>query len=360
MAGTLGIERGVYKTMSTMRAIMYYGPGKLDLEDVPIPKAGPGEIIIKNISALTCGTDVKRFQRGHYIDKKEAFIFGHESSGVVYEIGEGVTKFNVGDRVVSHNTAPCNECYWCKKGQPSMCENWSRASGAWAQYRHIPAPIVKQNTFIIPENISFGLAAMVEPLSCAVYNIVESGLKFMDVVAINGAGPLGLMQIKTAKLRGAYVIVCDANQFRLDCAKKLGADVCINITEVQNQVQAVREVTPFGRGVDISIDCTGLPQVWEMNVDMVRKGGTVMEFGGCKGGSKVTFDCDRLHYSQLTIKGLYHTTPQVVEAAFNMICREEIPEDVFIGKTFTLAQAQEALDSHARGEVVKNEIRCDL
>ena len=289
--------------MKTMRAVMYYGPGQLKVEDIPVPQAGPGEIIIKNVSALTCGTDLKRYKRGYRRDKAgEADIFGHESAGIVYEVGEGVTKFKAGDRIATHNTAPCSECYWCKRGQQSLCDNLVRASGAWAEYRRIPAPIVKQNSFIIPDNISYRLAAIVEPLSCAVYNISESGLKLMDAVVINGAGPLGLMQVKTAKLRGAYVIVCDSISFRLECAKALGADVCINIHEVPDQVQAVKGVTPYGRGADIAVDCTGIPEVWEMNIGMVRKGGTVMEFGGCKGGSTVHFDCDRIHYSQLTVK----------------------------------------------------------
>lgn len=346
--------------MQTMRAVMYYGPGMLKVEEVPRPKAGPGEMIIKNISATTCGTDLKRYKRGYRRDKAgEADIFGHESAGVVYEVGEGVTKFKPGDRVVTHNTAPCNECYWCKQGQPSLCEDLVRASGAWAEYRRIPAPIVKQNSFIIPPHVSYRLASIVEPLSCAVYNIEESGLKLMDVVVINGAGPLGLMQVKTAKLRGAYVIVCDSIPFRLECAKKLGADICINIDEIDDQVQAVREATPYGRGADIVIDCTGIPKVWEMNIDMARKGGTVMQFGGCKGGSTVTFDCDRLHYSQLTIKGIFHTTPRIVAESFDMICRGEIPEEIFIGESFPLDQAEAALLSHAGGQVVKNEIRCD-
>lgn len=347
--------------MKMMRAVMYYGPGDLRLEDVPVPKAGPGEMIIKNVSALTCGTDLKRYKRGYRRDKAgEADIFGHEAAGIVYEVGEGVSKFKVGDRVAAHNTAPCNACYWCKQGQPSLCDDLVRASGAWAEYRRIPAPIVNQNSFIIPEHISYRLAAIVEPLSCAVYNIEESNLKLADTVVINGAGPLGLMQVGTAKLRGAYVIVCDGIPFRLDCAKALGADVCININEVSDQIQAVKGATPYGRGADIAIDCTGIPEVWEMNIAMIRKGGTVMEFGGCKGGSTVNFNCDRIHYSQLTIKGLFHTTPQTVEKAFQMICRGEIPEEIFIGKSFPLAEAVEALESHARGEVVKNEICCEL
>lgn len=349
--------------MQTMKAIMFYGhPGEaLKYEDVEMPKAGPGEIIIKNVSATTCGTDLKAWKRG-YRGTQEGVgkIFGHESAGIVYEVGEGVTRFKEGDRVVTHNSAPCGHCYWCKRGQYSLCENITFGLSAWAEYRKIPAPIVAQNSFIIPQHVSYALAAIVEPLSCAVYNIEDSGMQLGDIIVINGAGPLGLMQVVTAKQCGAYVIVCDSAPFRLDCAKKLGADKVINITEVENQVDAVVSCTPGKRGVDIAIDCTGLPQVWEMNIDMVRKGGTVMEFGGCKSGSTITLNCDKVHYGQITIKGLFHTTPLIVEKSFDMICRGLIPEDVFIGKTFPLAKAQEALESHAKGDVVKNEIRCDM
>jgi len=344
----------------TMKAAMYYGAGQTKFEEVPVPVPGPGEILMKNVSALTCGTDLKTYRRGYRTDKPGAGrIFGHESAGIVYEMGPGVTKFKIGDRIAPLPSAPCNKCYWCRRGQPSLCESRVGASGGWAQYRLLPAPIVEQLTFLIPESISFRHAAIVEPLSCAVHSIDESGITLMDMVAINGVGPLGLMQVRTAKLRGGYVIACDKSPFRLEAAKKLGADVVINIDEVEDQVQAVRDCTPFSRGVDIAIDCTGLPEVWEMNVRMVRKGGTVMEFGGCKGGSTVTFNCDLLHYSQLTIKGLFATTPRIAEESFDMICRGEIPEDIFIAKTFPLAQFQDALDLHGTGTVVKNEIRCD-
>ncbi|MBP3853178.1 MAG: zinc-binding dehydrogenase [Erysipelotrichaceae bacterium] len=340
-----------------MKAINYYGNSTLKFEEAPMPTAGPGEIVLKVMSATTCGTDLKRYKRGYRGDQEgQASVFGHECAGIVYEVGEGVTKFQVGERVVSHNSAPCNSCYWCKQGQYSMCEDLVFAPGAWAEYRLIPAEIVKQNTFHMPDDMSYALASIVEPMACAVYNINEADVRIEDVVAINGAGPLGLGQIVAAKDRGAYVIVTDLSEFRLDCAKKLGADVCINIKEVDDQVQAVIDATPDKRGADIAIDCTGLPEIWEKNVDMVRKGGKVMEFGGCKGGSTVTFDCDRLHYSQLTLKGVFHTTPQVVEQTFKMICNGKFPEEIFIGNRYPLEKAEEALLNHAEGGVVKNEI----
>lgn len=355
-------------TDATMKAIMNYGEPGADFryEDVPMPKAGPGEIVLKVMSATTCGTDVKAWKRGYKGTKAGETthgvgkIFGHEAAGVVYEVGEGVTNFKVGDRVTTHNSAPCGHCYWCKRGQFSLCEHLTFAPGAWAEYRRIPAPIVQQNAFIIPDGLSYAMAAIVEPLSCAVYNIVDSGLEIGDIVVVNGAGPLGLMQIRAAKLRGARVIACDSIPFRLECAKALGADEVINITEIDDQVKAVVDLTPDKRGVDIAIDCTGIPAVWEMNLAMVRKGGTVMEFGGCKPGATVTFDCHKIHYGQITIKGLFHTTPRVVQQSFDMLARGLFPEEIFIGKSFPLEKAQAALESHARGEVVKNEIVCDL
>jgi L-iditol 2-dehydrogenase len=343
-----------------MKAAIYYGPGETKFEERPIPTPGPGEILMKNVSATTCGTDLKQYRRGYRTDKPgESKIFGHESAGVVAEVGAGVTKFKPGDKIAPHNSAPCGCCYWCKREQYSLCEGIVFAPGAWAEYRLIPASVVEKNTFIIPEHVSYRLAACVEPLSCAVYSVDQSGLVLMDTVVINGAGPLGLFHVITAKLRGAYVIVCDSVPFRLECAKKLGADQIVNIKEVSNQVDAVRELTPDKRGVDIAFDCTGLPEIWEMNMDMVRNGGVVMEFGGCKGGSTVTFDCGRLHYAQITVKGLFHTIPRVVEESFDMITRGLIPEDIIIGKTFPLEKFQDALDSHATGLVVKNEIRCE-
>lgn len=180
----------------------------------------------------------------------------------------------------------------------------------------------------------------------------------MDTVVINGAGPLGLMMAKIAKIRGAYVIITDINPTRLAFARNLGVDEIINVSKVNDQTQAVRDLTPFNRGVDIAIDATGLSEVWEKNLYMVRKGGTVMEFGGCKGGTTITVDTTLIHYSQITVKGLFHTTPCLVEEAFSLISREIISEDIFVGNTYSLDYCIEALESHARGEVVKNEIRC--
>lgn len=344
-----------------MRAAVYYAPNDLRMEDVKTPEPGPGEILMKNISALTCGTDLKQYKRGYPKFKEgQKLIFGHESAGIVAKIGEGVTDFKTGDRIAPHNSAPCNRCYYCKIGEHSMCENLTMVKSAWAEYRLLPAPIVKENVFHIPDQISFRSAALLEPLGSAVHGITEADIQLTDTVVINGAGPLGLMMTKLAKLRGAYVISTDKNPKRLAVARELGADAVIDISEIEDVVDAVKGLTPYGRGADIAIDATGVPEVWEKNLYMVRKAGTVLEFGGCKGGSSINIDTTLLHYSQLTVKGVYHTTPKLEEQAFRLIERGVINEELFVNHTYPLEQCLEALESHAGGDVIKNEIRCDL
>ncbi len=345
-----------------MKAAVLHQAEDLQIMDLPIPKAGPGEIIMKVKSALTCGTDVKTFRRGHPTIPfgGNHTAFGHEGSGVVFEVGEGVTNFKVGDRIAAHNTAPCHSCYSCQVGDYSMCDDLKQMRGTWAEYVKIPAELVKETVFKMPDHMTYRTAALLEPLSCAVYGVDLSDVHLGDIVVVNGCGPIGLMMAKCCKLKGAYVIACDYTKLRLDTAMALGADQVIDLNTVDDQVEAVKGLTPNGRGADVAIEATGVPEVWEKNILMARKGGMVMEFGGCKPGTTITIDTKLLHYSQLTIKGVYHTTPRHVGMAFELIKRGEFPEELMISKKFELDDALEALLSHARGEAIKNEIVVDL
>jgi L-iditol 2-dehydrogenase len=234
-----------------MKRVMFYKPGDIRVEEADIPKPDAGEVVIKNMVTLTCGTDVKTYKRGYRLDPP--FSMGHEAAGIVHAMGPGVEKFRVGDRVVAHNSAPCNKCYYCKKGQHSMCvdllENQFK-NGAYAQYQKIPARIVEQNMFHIPDSMSYKQAALLEPLSCVVYGVSETPIELGDTVCVNGCGPIGLMFIRMCYLRGARVIACDLSEVRLDMARKLGAAETINIGQVEDQARAVRELTEGGRGVD--------------------------------------------------------------------------------------------------------------
>lgn len=334
-----------------MKQIIYYGIQDIRLSEVDIPKPKKGEILVKNKVTLTCGTDCKMFMRGYRYTPPH--LIGHEASGDVVAVGEGVTKFKIGDRVVAHNTAPCHQCYWCKKGQHSMCVDLPSNLGSYAEYQLIPANIVRENTFKLPENMTYKQAALLEPLSCAVYGIDSVDIEQGDTVVVNGCGPIGLMFIRLAYLKGARVIACDKQKNRLALAKKLGAMELVDIDKV-DQVQAVRDLTIDSRGVDVAIEAAGLPQVWEIAFNQVRAGGQVLCFGGTKSGTKVTFDCTRMHYEQITVKGVFHTTPIHVNTSFELLKMGAISADDFVEHEYSIEETEKAIREHAEGKVIKN------
>lgn len=334
-----------------MKRIVYHGIQDIRLEETEIPTPGPGEVVVKNKVTLTCGTDCKMFMRGYRYQPPH--LIGHEASGDVVAVGEGVTKFKVGDRVVAHNTAPCHKCYWCKKGQHSMCVDLPSNLGAYAEYQLIPANIVNETMFKLPDDMEYKQAALTEPLSCAVYGISNVEIELGDSVVVNGCGPIGLMFIRLAVLRGARVIACDKQPNRLKLAQKLGAAEIINIDE-KDQIQAVRDLTEDSRGVDVAIEAAGLPQVWEIAFQQVRAGGQVLCFGGTKKDTTVNIDCTRMHYEQITIKGVFHTTPIHVNAAFELLKMGAISSDDFVEHEYKIEDTEAAIREHAAGKVIKN------
>ncbi|MBR0461976.1 MAG: alcohol dehydrogenase catalytic domain-containing protein [Erysipelotrichaceae bacterium] len=340
-----------------MKRIMFYAPGDIRVEEAPIPVPGPGEIVVKNKVTLTCGTDVKTYKRGYRYEPP--FTMGHEIAGVVYAVGEGVTKFKVGDKVVPHNSASCGKCYYCKKGQESMCVDLIQnqfKNGGYAEYTLIPERIVNLNVFKMPEGMSFKQAALLEPLACALYGTEMTNFDLGDYVCVNGCGPIGLMFVRMCVLRGAHVIACDMTEERLAVAKKLGAQEVINIKELngKDQAEAVKELTPDGRGVDAAIEAAGLPEVWNIALHMARPGGEVLFFGGTKKGLDVPVDTTLVHYSQLTMKGVFHTTPAHVNAAFEMLKMNAITAEDFVQNEYDIEHTEDAIVEHSMGKVIKN------
>ncbi|MFV0430233.1 MAG: zinc-binding dehydrogenase [Arachnia sp.] len=340
-----------------MKSVIYDAIKTVHVQDVPIPEPGPGEVVIRNKVALTCGTDVKMYMRGYRFNPPHPM--GHEAAGVIVSVGEGVTRWREGDRVVAHNTAPCSMCYWCKRGQQSLCSNLINNIGAYAECWRIPAPIVRQNMFAIPAEMSFEQAALTEPFSCAVYGVSQVPIELGDQVVVNGCGPIGLMFIRLAVIRGARVIATDVSPTRLQVAARLGASQGLLITEGMDQAAAIQALTDDSRGVDLGIEATGLPQVWQSTFNTVRPGGTALFFGGAKSGSSVTLDATKLHYEQITVKGVYHTTPLHVSQAFELLKMGVITAQDMIQHGYPVEQTEEALLEHASGAVIKNKIVFD-
>lgn len=337
-----------------MKKVLFYAPKDIRVEEVEKPVPGKGEIVIKNVVSLTCGTDVKTYMRGYRFEPP--FGFGHEAAGIVEAVGEGVDKVKPGDRVIAHNTAPCQECFYCKKGLHSLCEDFLNNfdNGAHAEYQLIPERIVRQNIFHIPDDMTFKQAALTEPFSCAVYGTAEIPIEMGDTVVVNGCGPIGLMFIKLITLRGAEVIACDMHENRLELAKKMGATHLVQASNAEEQVKKVRELTQNGRGVDIAVEAVGRPEVWDIAINQVRPGGFVLCFGGTAKGVKVEVDTTLLHYSQITIKGVYHTTPRHVAIAFELLRRGVIKAEDFVNNEYPIDKIEEAIVEHSRGDVIKN------
>jgi L-iditol 2-dehydrogenase len=338
-----------------MKAALYYGIGDVRYEETDVPEIGPGELLIKVGTALTCGTDVKTYKRGHpLLIKQTPALFGHEYAGTIEVVGEGVEDFKVGMRVVATNSAPCGECFFCKKDMPNLCAKLkdSLVNGAFAEYIRVPEGIVRWNTHQIPDSLSYRDAALTEPLACVVHGIEESNIKPGDSVVVIGAGPIGQMLIMLAKNNGAStVIVSDLAELRRDIALKAGADIIIDPSK-EDPVERIKQETS-GLGADVVIEAVGIRQTWEQAVDMTRDAGTTVLFGGAASGTKFELDTERFHYGQLTIKGVFHLKPRHVEQALEHIIAGDVNPDLLISHEMPIEKINEALDMMGAGKTMK-------
>jgi L-iditol 2-dehydrogenase len=320
-----------------MTAAVLYGKEDVKIERVPIPTLEEGEILIKVQVALTCGTDLKVYQRGYHARMiVPPALFGHELAGVIEEVGPNVKGFKKGQRVVALNSAPCGQCFYCSKHQENLCEDLLFNNGAYAEYIRIPR-------LAMPKHVSYEEAAMVEPLACVLRGLHETKMEIGDTVAVIGAGPIGLMFVQVAKIAGCNVISVVKRDSQVEAALRIGADETVQITEVDDPVKAVRRLTPDGRGCDVVVEAVGRPQAWEWSIDMVRKGGTVNFFGGCASGTKVALDTQRLHYNDLTLKATFHHTPETVRKAFSLISERKIKGTDYITGEAPLSRLQQVL-----------------
>jgi L-iditol 2-dehydrogenase len=344
-----------------MSAAVLYGQEDVRIEQVPVPHAGPGELIVRVTTALTCGTDLKVFRRGyHALMIQPPALFGHELSGIVAEVGAGVDNFAVGDRVVPINSAPCGECYFCERAQENLCEDLLFNNGAYAEYIRIPARIVAKNTLLVPAHVSLEHAALAEPLACALHGFEDSSLKPGDTVAVIGGGPLGLMIMHVAALAGCHVIAIVKHDAQVAAAKALGAIDVVQTTATSDPIAAVRNLTPKGRGVDVAIEAVALPETWEQAVAMVRNGGLVNFFGGPESGTEVRLDTNRLHYGDITLKATFHHTPAICRRAFELIVNGQFQAECFITGHAPLGRLNQVfaqlLDRSNHGSAIKTAI----
>jgi L-iditol 2-dehydrogenase len=333
-------------------AALLYGQEDLRLEQVPEPTPAAGEVVIQVEAATTCGTDLKVWRRGgHAKMLTPPTLFGHEGAGRIVAIGAGVTNWRVGDRVVANNSAPCMKCFFCQRREYSLCPNLTWNNGTFAEYIKIPAPIVQHNILQIPDQLPSVLAAMTEPLACVLHGISRSQVKPHDRVVVLGDGAIGLMFVAVLS-EYTEVILWGGNNKRLEIGEKLGAARTFNYHQVTDIPNTVRELTD-GWGADVVIEATGIPSVWEKAIACARPGATVNLFGGCPKDTTITLNTEQLHYSEITIKGVFHNTPEYVKSALSLIASGTISFDLLISEQRPLQDLEQVfMDMKAR-KVIK-------
>ena len=335
-----------------MLAALLYGREDLRLETLAMPIPAAGEVVIEVETATTCGTDLKVWRRGgHAKMLKPPTIFGHEGAGKIISVGEGVTDWQINDRVVANNSAPCLTCFFCQRQEYSLCPNLTWNNGTFAQYLKIPAPIIKQNLLAIPNDLDLALAAMTEPLACVLHGIARSNFTPDSRVVIIGDGAIGLMFVAVMASQCLSVWLFGGNDDRLAVGETLGAERTWNYHQVDIPT-TVRDLTQ-GWGADIIIEATGVPSVWETAISCGRPGATINLFGGCPKDTTINVNTDRLHYSELTLKGVFHNTPQHVRAALSLLASKTIPFELLISDRRPLTDLARTFEDMKNREVIK-------
>lgn len=336
-----------------MRAQVFYGPGDLRFEDIPVPEPEPGGLVVRVEAALTCGTDVKTLRRGHPVMIPHVpTVFGHELAGVVTAVGRGAPGVKEGDRIVAANSAPCGRCPLCAANRPNLCEDLLFVNGTYGEYIALPPRLVARNVVGIGPRLAASSAAFAEPLACALLGVERGRVEAGMTVVIWGHGPLGCLLALAAGQRGARVVIVGKAGWRLDRIRELGLGTCVDAPSVPDMVGHLRGLTG-GRGPDVTVDATGRPEVWEQAIEGVGRGGTVILFGGCAPGTSVRVDTRRAHYEELTLVGAFHHTPAMIRRAVELLESKAIEPAGLLTHSMGLGQVKEALALMERGETMK-------
>lgn len=333
-----------------MTAAVLYGKEDVQIETVDVPQIGRGDVLVRVRAALTCGTDVKVFRRGYHARMiVPPALFGHELGGDIVAMGKDVRGFKMGQRVVAANSAPCGTCFYCERNQENLCEDLLFNNGAYAEYIRIPERIVRRNMYEVPDHVSYQDAALVEPLACVLRGLEESGVRPGDTVAVIGLGPIGMMFVRLAKaVCNARVIAIGRRPQQLQRASRMGADETVLNCDGADVVGPVHEMTG-GRGADVVIEAVGLPEVWQLAIKLLRRGGVVNFFGGCPDGTNLSLDTNLLHYSELTCKASFHHTPALIRKALDLVSRGYVGAKDFVNHSeplTNLLQVMQHLMSH--------------
>jgi L-iditol 2-dehydrogenase len=341
------------RAVEHVRQAVLVEPGRLEIREITLPHPGPGEVVLQVKCALTCGTDLKAYRRGHPMWRLPA-PFGHEFAGIVAKVGPEVQNFRVGDALMAAPTAPCGECFYCGRGQENLCPQTMQTMvlGAYADYLLLGAHIVARNAFHIPAALPFDEAALLEPLACVVHAQEWARPEPFESVLIVGAGPFGLLHMLALRNQGVReIVVAGRGAQRLEWAGQLGADQVVDVRQTGAEEAIARANGGFGP--DLVIECTGQVAGWADAFARVRRGGRIVFFGGCPINTTLAVDTRRMHYDNLTLLSPFHFRPSDVRQAFELLCGRKLGAGRIVNARRPLSELAEAFAMLERGSVLK-------
>ena len=351
IAGQFSIEATKQAIPTTMQAAVYRGVNDVRVETVPVPKIGPGELLVRVHTCGICGTDLKKIASGSHSAPR---IFGHETSGVVAVAGQGVTQFRPGDRVVAFHHIPCGECYYCRHKTFAQCETYKKvgctagfepSGGGFAEYVRVMDWIVNHGTVCIPDGVSFEQASFVEPVNTCMKGIETLQLMPGESVLVIGQGPIGIILSTLAKRSGATVVTSDLYPQRLTISKTYGLTNGIDASRADT-VKMVREQTE-GRGADVAIVAVGGNALIRTAMDAVRPGGRVLLFAQTVRG-EATIDPAAICVDEKRLLGSYSASVDLQQDAVRFVMSHEMDLEGLISHRFSLSNSVEALKLAAR------------
>ena len=339
-----------------MKAAILNAPNQIALETTGDPTLSPGDLLIRVRAATVCGTDIRIFRGRKTMGVRYPSILGHEFAGEIVDTGSRV-EFSVGDRVGLCPAIPCGHCYRCKRGAENLCVEGMNfgyeIDGGFAEYVRVPSKAVEiGNVRELPQTMSFGEAALVEPLSCVLNGQEKVNVGFADVVVVIGAGPIGLMHVLLAKLRGALkIIVSDPNERRREAALRFGANVAVN--PMTDDVTARVRAETDGRGADVVLCAIGVPALVRQATDLVAHGGRVSLFAGFSKGDTSEMDINGIHYNEITVTGAFGLSRRNFDTAFDMVASGRLDVAPLITDTYALCDVARAFEVAESGSAIK-------
>jgi L-iditol 2-dehydrogenase len=339
-----------------VKAAILHGPKQLTVEEIPTPQTPDDGILLKVMACGVCGSDLRTYRHGPRF-AVDNVIMGHEIGGTVAEVGPRASGYAVGDRLAIAPDVHCGQCYYCRRGLFNLCDDLkfigTQYPGGFAEYLALPGEILARGiVHPMPEGISFKEATVAEPSSSVLSSHFKAGTTVGDTVVVIGAGPIGCLHVEVARARGARAIIAELAPERLKMAERFGPDEVIDSSR-EDPVARVRALTG-DVGADIVIAAVGVSAVHNQAVEMVRKGGRVVLFGGLpKNQAMTTLDGNIIHYGEIAVVGAFSYHPTCHKLALDLIAEGKIRANKLITHTFPLDDVAEAFETAARGEGLK-------